>query len=445
MIERDHTWPIASRRALGNGLRGVCVPLPHLHTAHVLLFVRVGSRLESAEESGLSHLLEHVIFRGSESHPTTFALNSAFEACSTGLDAATSRDFTTFEASCAPRNVGALLELLGAMMAAPTFADVEVEQQVIAEELQDELDGAGRDVDVDNIGKQALFPGAGLGAKIGGRLERIARHTEADCRRWFERHYVGANMVVAVAGPVAPEATLDAIERSLGGLPAGERVALPPAVVRPDLPALEYARHAGSQTDVQLAWPLVAEGHPDWPALFMAQRLLDDGSCARLRHRVVDQLGLAYHAGADLEVYADVSVLVVETQTRHSSTIRAVDALLEVVAGLATEEIGDAEFARVRSRMGFELTTVRDAPAGAAYWFGLQELNEGADSPEVRAARLARVEPPEIRAACARHLRAEGVQLTVVGDLSPLERAALRRRLHRLRAGAADRSRAAAR
>ena len=438
MIDRDHAWPVPVRRTLGNGLRALCVPLPHLHTAHVLLFVRVGSRFEGTEESGLSHLLEHVLFRGCAAYPSTFELNSAFEACSTGLDAATSRDFTTFDASCAPKNVPRVLELIGAMMSAPTFADVEVEKQVIEEELQDELDSSGRDVDCDNLAKLALFPGPGLGAKIGGRLRRIERYGEDDCRRWFERHYAGLNMVCAVAGPVDAEATLDAIAASLGGLPRGEARSVATPVMRSDLPALEYVRHAGSQTDLQLAWATVAETHEDWPALLFAQRVLDDGSCSRLRHRVVDQLGLAYHAGAEFEIYQGISVLAVETQTRHSMVIRTLDALLEVAQAMGTDPLDDAEFERVRNRIAFELTSVRDAPGTAAYWFGLQDLHDGSDTPEERASRLARVTADEVRAAWARHIVMGKVQLTVVGDLAPLDRAALRRRLHRLRSPARD-------
>ena len=433
MIDRDHTWPVPVRRTLANGLRALTVPLPHLHTAHVLLFVRVGSRLESLDESGLSHLLEHVLFRGCAAYPSTYALNTAFESCSTGLDAATSRDFTTFEASCAPKNVPRVLELIGAMMSAPTLTDVEVEKQVIEEELQDELDSTGRDVDCDNLAKLALFPGPGLGAKIGGRLRKIEGYDEHDCKRWCAQHYTGLNMVCAVAGPVDAEATLDAIAGALGGLPPGEAQALAAPVMRSDLPALEYVRHAGSQTDLQLAWATVAETHPDWPALLFAQRVLDDGSSARLRHRVVDQLGLAYHAGSELEIYQGVSVLAVETQTRHSMVIRTLDALLEVIAAMGTDEVDAHEFERVRSRVAFELTSVRDAPATAAYWFGLQELQQGADTPAERAVRLARVTPAEVREAWARHIVMGQAQLTVVGDLSPLDRAALRRRLHRLR------------
>lgn len=427
------SWPTPTAHRLDNGLEIVSVELPHLHTAHAILMLRVGSRFEGEDDGGLSHLLEHVLFRGCEAYPSTWALNSAFEACSTGLDAATSRDYTTFETAFSPAELERVLELLGAMLSKPLLTDVELEKKVIAEELQDEIDSLGDDIDVDNLAKMALFPGPGFGAKIGGRLEDVAEYTREDCVRWFRRFYGASNMVLAVAGPMSAERVHDAARHALSVLPRGKRQVPPKAHPRADLPAFEFKGHVASQTEIQLAWELPPEPHEDWPALLLAQRLLDDGSCARVRHRVVDQLGLAYHASAELELYSGLSVLSVETQTQKKSVLRAIDELLAVVRGLATEPATAEELARVRGRLGFELSSVRDSPANVAYWFGLQRLYDGADGLADRADRLARVTPEAVQDVARRYLAERRMQLTVVGDLTVLDRAALRRRLHRIR------------
>jgi hypothetical protein len=96
-------WPAARNTRLPSGLELVVTPLTHLHLASIVLFVRVGSRYEDAAENGLSHLVEHVLFRGCERFPDTYELNAAIESIGTGIDAATSRDFTTFEATCLHR------------------------------------------------------------------------------------------------------------------------------------------------------------------------------------------------------------------------------------------------------------------------------------------------------------------------------------------------------
>jgi len=423
-------WPEARHQTLDNGLEVVCVPLPHLHLASIVLFVRVGSRFETRDDNGLSHLLEHVLFRGCEAYPDTYALNAAIETIGTGLDAATSRDFTTFEATCLPERVEDMLAIMGAMMTRPLMSGVDVERRIITEELQDEIDARGKDIDVDNLAKLKLFPNQGLGLKVGGTLARIAKLEPADCRRWYERHYTGANMVLAVTGPVAPERIFVAARELFGERPRGERLTPAPPRPRQDLPALEFVRNQGSQVDVELTWSLPAEDHPDWPALLLVQRLLDDGTCARLRHRVVDQLGLAYHAGADLEVYDQLTILTIGSQTRPHQVVPLIDAVLETLDALEAEPVPEAELERMRSRLTLELGSVVDSPSSTAYWFGLERLYPAADSLAARHRRAMAVTAAEIHRAVRAHLDRRRCQLTVVGELDPVERATLRRRLH---------------
>ncbi len=414
---------------LESGLKVVTTVLPHLSLTSVALFVRVGSRFESPAESGLSHLLEHVLFRGSERFPDTYTLNTAIETVGTGLDAATSRDFTTFEATCLPERMPQMLDILGDMIARPRFLGVDVERRIITEELQDELDQKGRDIDPDNLSKMSLFSGSSMGQKVGGLLARVQRFDEADCRRWHARHYCARNMVLAVTGPVDPETVQMAATRAFAALSPGELVIPALARVRPDLPAFEFTRHTGSQADVLLSWVLPAEDHADWAALSIAHRILDDGTCARLRHRIVDQLGLAYHASAELETYDGLSILTIATQTRHNQVIPVVDAMFAVVEDLAREPVPASELARMRIRLALELGAVRDSASATGYWNGLHQLYDAADGLASRWRRAVSVTAEGLRESVRRHLDLRSAQLVVVGDLGPVEKATLRRRM----------------
>ncbi|MGM0577068.1 MAG: M16 family metallopeptidase [Myxococcota bacterium] len=427
------SWPTPREGRLDGGLRVVVVPAPHLHTASVSVFARVGSRYERPRDNGLSHFLEHVVFRGSEGWPTAWALNEALERAATGVGAATYRDFGAFDATCAPARVPEVLRLFGAMLSAPALNDLELERRIILEEIADEVDERGRDVEVDNVAKLALFPGGGIGHRIGGTPARVRGFDLDDCRRWLESHYGAENMVVAVAGAVDPDAVLEATRGAFAGLRPGPRrdpVDVPP---RGDLPALEYVAHAGSQVEVQLSWVLPGERHEDWPALSMAHRLLEDGTCARLHQGLVDERGLAYDVGADLETYEGRSLLTVEASVSPGNAIALVDATLEIVDALSERPAADAEWTRIRDRLAFELASTVDAPAALCSWYGLRLLHAPHDGPAERWRRLMAVDPAESAESAARHLRPEHLQVTVVGDLDPMARAALRRRIHRLR------------
>lgn len=417
---------------LDNGLRVVVTPQPHLSLATVVLLCRVGSRYETAADNGLSHLLEHVLFRGCERYPDTHALNIAIESVGTALDAATAPDYTSFEAVCLPERVPAMLEVVGAMIAAPLFVGVDVEQRIIAEELQDEIDARGRDVDPDNLSKMRLFPGTSMGLKVGGTLAGIKRFDADDCRRWHARHYGADNLVLSVAGPVAVEGVRAAAEAAFGGLPRGQARRPEAATPRADLPAFEFTQNASPQVDLQLSWVVPTESDPDWPALNLAQRLLDDGTCARLRHRIVDQLGLAYHAAADLESYDGLSIFTVSTQTRPSQAVAVLDAILAVLDELVAEPPPEVELERMRGRIGLEMAGLRDASGQAAYWHGLHLLSAGQTDIIGRWTRTLQVDPDRLQRAVKRHLDRKSAQLTAVGDLEPVWRAALRHRVRNI-------------
>ena len=428
-------WPRAHLDVLSNGLRVVHVPLPHLHTAAVTLYVRVGSRYETPQESGLSHVLEHLLFRGCAAYPAVVSFNEAIETCATGLGASTYRDFGMYDATCAPARVPELLALLGAMLEAPRLsaADLEIERQVILEEIADDVDERGRDVDVDNIAKRGLFGDRGLGLKVGGRPSVVRRLGAADCRAWYERHYGARNMVLVVAGPVPRADAVAWADATLGHLAPGElrRPAAP--VTRTKLPALEYVDDAGNQSGVQLSWVVPGEEHEDWPALLLAHRALDDGTSARLRRRIVDEEGLAYHVSADLETYEGVGLFQIDLTLSNGNVLRAVDVTLGLLADLAASPLRDAEWRRLRGRYGFELSASVDSAPAVASWFGLQQLHEPHHGLAERYERVMAVGRDDLGPALRRHLSPSRLQLTVVGSLEPVARAGLRRRLHRLR------------
>lgn len=421
------------RTVLPNGLTVITTELSHLHTAAVSVFAPGGPRHEAEDDNGLSHLVEHAVFRGCRAYPSARDFNEAVEACSLGLGAATCREFVVYDALFRPGRLDEILGLIGAMLTEPTWADLDIEQRIIVEELQDERDESGRDIDVDNVAKLTLMPGCGAGRKIGGDIRRVKRFTTADCERWFRTCYGARNLVLSVAGPLTHEAVVAATEQSLGSLAAGLTIDTPAVVVRPDLPALEYVSHGGSQTSLQLAWLVPSATGADWPALVAAQRLLDDGTSARLRRRVTDDAGLAYHIGSSLEAYTDRGLLVVEADVSHDNVLEVIDAILEEIADLSTLLASDDEWRRIRDRYAFDLDTAIDVAPEVAHRRGLAALYGRDLGDQGRRERFMALKPEDVATVARRHLSPERVQITVVGALDPLDRAGLRRRIHRLR------------
>ena len=139
---------------LANGLRVVTVELPHLHTATLIVYAKLGSRYETPEDNGLSHFLEHMLFRGTERYPDSLALNFAIEELGGTLYAETGRDLSLYQITVDPGLVPQGIALLGEIFGAPAFTQIDLERQIILEEINEDLDEDGRDINLDDLGRR---------------------------------------------------------------------------------------------------------------------------------------------------------------------------------------------------------------------------------------------------------------------------------------------------
>src|SRR5205823_3423766 len=200
------------KSVLANGLRVVTVELGHLHAGMLAAYVRAGSRHEEAQKNGVSHFLEHLFFRGSTGYPDGRLLNSVVEDVGGNLNGVTTRDHGYYYTPVHPQRLGIPFAVLGDMLARPLFKEVELEREVILEEILDEVDEEGRDIDVDNLSKRALFADHPLGQKIAGTRETVAELrrllaelcdeevSEDELRRAKVRHRIGLEFALDSAG-----------------------------------------------------------------------------------------------------------------------------------------------------------------------------------------------------------------------------------------------------
>ena len=153
---------------LGNGLDVVLVPMEGVHRAVASLYLRVGSRFEGQHDNGISHFLEHMVFRGTPSMASAHDQALAFERLGATLYAATHVDHGVMTVSVPPTNLERVLALLAEVAVAPRFSHIEVERGIVREEILEDLDDDGRDVDADNITRALMYPEHPLGFTITG-------------------------------------------------------------------------------------------------------------------------------------------------------------------------------------------------------------------------------------------------------------------------------------
>ena len=421
---RDEREGGSSREVLRNGAILTSLRLPRARHVALAVAVRVGSRHEPIALGGISHFLEHMLFRGTKEHPTSFAQNFAFESLGGTLDAATSAETTIFSATVPREAAASALELVAEMFREPVMAHLELERNVVREELLDALDEDDQLVDADELTAQALFGAHPLGHAIGGSVASLGAITEADLRSWHRTHYVGSNLVIALAGAVS-ERTREAARRAFGSVPAGTRSNPQPFASTDAASRVRLVHTTGSQVDLRTSFLVPGVRDPRWAAITMLTRILDDGMSARVFRTMIEDRGLAYEAFGDLDPYTDVSSFSLGASCRPESAPEATRELLALARG-AGEHITDAEIARVRTRVLFELDLARaSAEANVDLLLG-HELDGQTASLDALATRAARVTRDDLEEAARTMFRREALAVVAVGPLDAKQRKKIR-------------------
>jgi len=404
---------------LGNGLRVVTVETPHLHGAAAGLYVATGSRFESTANNGLSHFVEHMLFRGCARFPSSFALNRAVEEKAGMLCGETGRDYSLFQVQMHPRDLPGALGILGDLFAAPAFADIDLERAIVLEEILDDFDERGQRVNVDDVGRGYAWRGHPLGFPITGPEQNIRRFSRAHVRSHFRRYYGARNLVLATAGPLPGARMLASAQAAFGGLPAGRRRLPRPAPHSLGGPRFHCVRTDSSQVEVQILFHGLADRHPRYPALVTLLRLLDDGMSTPLHYRVCDRKGLAYHVNAGLEPLGDTSLLEITAACAAEKLPDLLGEIFAILRELRDAPMAACEVEMAKRRYARDLEAGFDDVEGLAAWFGESLLfKRPLRSPAERYRRMAAVSAQQIRQAAREVLRRQGLVVTAVGNFT---------------------------
>ena len=382
---------------LGNGLRVVVASQPHISRAHVALYVRVGSRFEAPATNGLSHFLEHMLYRGTPTLETAHQVNHAFESLGGYLYAATQTDFGVFSVTAPAESVAETSRLFGDVLANPTFNDIEIEKGIVCEEILEDLDDDGRQVDADNLSRQLIYPTHPLGYTITGDEKRVRSFDRPMLRAHHARHYNAANSVLAFSGAVTKEQALALAESHFSALPKGEPVTTVAPTHNQKKPRLEIVENVSSQTELRVCFRAVPEASEHRPAMDMLMRILDDGMSTRLYHRICDSKGLCYDVGASFDGYEDDGVLDFMAGVQHARTSVVTREILELLCDIATKGPTEAELDKAKRRNAWEIRTVFDSPEDLAGFYAGGLLFDRFETPEARLAANTAVTTKDLR------------------------------------------------
>ena len=407
---------------LPNGLLVLTEAMPHMRSVSMGVWIDSGSRDEAPEVNGISHFLEHMVFKGTT---TRSAQQFAREGDAIGgnLDAFTGKETVCFNIKVLDENVPAALDLLTDLVLHPTFApdDIAKEQGVILEEIK--MDEDNPDYLVHELFTQNFWKGDALGRPILGTAETVSSFTQAIVLDEYARRFTPANMVFSAAGNLDHDTFVEQVAAAFTSLSAssGAKLARTPA---PQAFPHITLKNKKSLEQVQfcLAVPSLPVSDPDRYAAYLLNSILGGGMSSRLFQAIREERGLAYSIYSELNPFRDTGSLAVYAGCAIANLREVLTLTLAEFTRLKSEPVTDEELDRARNQtkgnmvLGLESSSSRMSSLARQqmYWgrfFSLDEITAEID--RVTAADLQRL---------ARQLLQPGqLALTLLGNLGPLK------------------------
>ena len=407
----------AVQRTLPNGVQLIATPVPH--TAAVSLYVasRAGSGSETAELSGITHFVEHMLFRHRSHEPGAFA--SAIERLGGQIYAATEPELTTVGAKVPAEAWTDALQIVTRMVHEPAMDpdEIEKERTVILDELGmlDDLpdEAARRSV------LARLWPDHPFGREIAGSATTVRTLTRDALLRRAGEMFAGRNTIVSVAGALDPTAALDLLAETFGPAPAGSRQ------VYPEIHAngQETARVRVIQREAEQAYFSIAgftpgRNSPDRYAMELLGAVLGAGFGARLVLELRERHGLAYEIGADVGHCGDRGVLSIEGATDPEHLPRAIEIVLGELCEVAARGVTEDEFERARAyTVGGMVRSLEDSAVVAAWHAREEALEPLALTPDALIQRVRAVTRSDVNTAARACLGRTWPLIAVAGPL----------------------------
>lgn len=404
-----------SLNTLSNGLRVVCVEMPHLHSAELAIYFKVGGRNDPPGREGLSHFLEHILFRGTADFPSSLAIEAAFEAIGGAPNAATDAESTYYYSRVHPDSVKQGMEILASMLTKPLLAGIDIEKRIIAEEAREDLNEQGEEVNPDTIVSRLLWPRHPLGMPTVGTLPSIAAIEKCDLEKHLKTFYVPSNAVLVVAGPVLHTSVLDAARDCFGQWPDTQVPEVSLVTRQQFSPLIRCVQDSDSQMNLQLAFLGFARDDSRFMMLRFLRRILAGGGSSRLHLRLREELGIIYSVDGAIGAYDETGCLAFDLSTAPETLLPAAEAALDELLRIVMIPVPADELERVRNSYIFDLEFSRDSAYEMGGRYGWGELMGVVRSIEEDQREAALIGSAEILDAARALFAPENLRLAAVG------------------------------
>ncbi len=405
-------------RTLPNGLRVVTVPLNDTKAVTVFVFAKVGSRYETRNINGISHFIEHMMFKGTKKRRSTLAISKLLDGVGASYNAFTSKDWTGYYVKISAKHADLALDIVSDILRNSTFpaAEIEKERGAVIEEINMYEDNPT--MSIDDLFEGAIFgEHHPLGWNIAGPREVIRKVNRSTMVAYRERYYHAKNMWVVVTGKLEPQ--IDQRIKEYFG-PVKTHASTPKA--KPyrvgKTPAVVVKHKDVEQTQIGLGVRSFGYNDKRQPALSLLSNILGGSMSSRLFIQVRERRGLCYSVHSSVNPYEDTGAFMIQAGLDKARLPEALNVIMAELKRLKTTPVSPVELKRAKENTRGRMDLSFEDSDALASWYGRQSLfYKKIKTPEEALAEVMKVTPKDIQAVAKTLFTSKSMRLAIIGPV----------------------------
>ena len=408
-----------SKKTLSNNVRAIVAPISGTKTVTVLVLFGVGSRYEQKAINGISHFIEHMMFKGTKKRPTALSISKELDGVGAEYNAYTTKENTGYWIKVNYEHLHLALDMVSDMLYNSLFSadEIEREKKVICEELRMYRDNPI--MYVDTLLEQVMFEPSPLGWDIGGDDQTILGMKRVDMIEFRDTHYHGKNLVVGIAGNCEEKIGIEMIERYFGGSweRAGERnVCQRCPKHKQSAPKLLVHFKETEQVQFDMGFHAYAHGDDKSYAAALLSIILGGPMSSRLFISVRERRGLCYSIRASHQSFLDTGIFSIQAGLDGSRLEEAIKVILNELSKIAAKGVTTAELKRakeyVKGKMAIQL---EDSESVASWYVGQELLKKKVLTPEQKLEKIFEVTKDDVNAIAKDLFKTANINLALIG------------------------------
>lgn len=401
---------------LKNGLRVILVPQASTLAATVLILVEAGSEYETKNINGLSHFLEHLMFKGTKNRPKQGMIANELDSLGAEYNAFTGGQYTGYYAKVQKEKIEKAVDLVSDLYLNPIFIPEEIEKErgVIIEEINMYEDTPMRRVH--ELFNALLYGDQPAGWDIAGRKEVIRVLKRDQFQAYREKHYVATKTLVVVAGAFDEKKVLGQIKKTFGHLKKLPALKKPKTIEKQSRPELSVKFKESDQSHLVLGVRAFDTFHKRRYALQVLSNILGGGMSSRLFHRVREDLGAAYYVKADSDLTLDHGYMSVAAGVDHLKIEIVIKTILEEMNRLTKELVPEKEIKKSKDHLiGNFILGLEGSDELASYYGGQEIITKKIKAPDEVIKNVKAVKAEEVRAVAKYIFQGKKLNLAIIG------------------------------